>query len=111
MTKCIVTSILGFTALAVLGSRTLLLTGCKVRKPAQKAAEAAAPTFVNDRCPVTGEAIDPAKVPADLTREFKGQKVAFCCSMCPPQWDRLSDQEKQAKLDKVLAPGKSLEPK
>ena len=56
---------------------------------------------VNDRCPITGKAVDPAKVPADLTREFKGQKVGFCCGGCPATWDKLPEPEKQAKLDKV----------
>ncbi|MCY2930376.1 MAG: hypothetical protein NTV86_12920 [Planctomycetota bacterium] len=64
--------------------------------------EAPAVAVVNDRCPISGKAIDPAKVAAELTREFKGQKVGFCCGGCPPAWDKLSDDDKQAKLDKVL---------
>lgn len=59
------------------------------------------PKFVNDKCPIMGTAIDPANVTEDLTREYKGQKVAFCCNMCPSQWDKLSDAEKEAKLAKV----------
>ena len=60
--------------------------------------------FVNDHCPImTGNAIDPAHVPASLTREYKGQKVAFCCGMCPPAWDKLTDAEKDKKLDAVRA--------
>jgi hypothetical protein len=58
--------------------------------------------FVNDKCPIQGEAIDPAKVTPDLVREYKGQKVAFCCGMCPPQWDKLTDAEKDAKLAKAM---------
>jgi hypothetical protein len=57
---------------------------------------------VNVKCPITGEAIDPAKVPANLIVEFKGRKVGFCCGSCPPAWNNLSDQEKQAKLSKAL---------
>jgi hypothetical protein len=59
--------------------------------------------FVNTRCPIMGSPIDPAKVPANLTREFKGQKVAFCCSGCPAAWDKLTDQEKEAKLKEAAA--------
>lgn len=56
---------------------------------------------VNDRCPIMGSPIQPQNVQASLTREFNGQKVAFCCGGCPAQWDRLSEQERQAKLDSV----------
>jgi hypothetical protein len=59
--------------------------------------------FVNDHCPIMGDKIDPANVPASLTRDYKGQKVAFCCAMCPPAWDKLSDAEKDKKLDAVRA--------
>jgi hypothetical protein len=52
---------------------------------------------VNTTCPIMGGKIDPA-----LTRHFKGQTVAFCCGMCFGKWDKLNDQEKQAKLDKAL---------
>lgn len=59
--------------------------------------------FVNARCPIMGSAIDPAHVPDSLTREYKGQKVAFCCAMCPPAWDKLSDADKDKKLEAVKA--------
>lgn len=59
------------------------------------------PKFVNNKCPIMGTPIDPDKVPADLIREYKGQKVAFCCAQCPAAWDKLSDAEKDAKLAKV----------
>ena len=61
------------------------------------------PAFVNTVCPIMGSKIDPTKVTPALTREFHGQKVAFCCAGCPTQWDKLSDSEKQAKLMKVTA--------
>jgi hypothetical protein len=67
--------------------------------------------FANIKCPImTGNAIDPAKVTPALTREFNGQKVAFCCGGCPGQWDKLSDKEKQAKLDAVKAPAPTTKP-
>jgi len=53
---------------------------------------------VNTTCPIMGGKVNPS-----LTRQFKGQTVGFCCGMCPGQWDKLNDQDKQAKLDKVLS--------
>jgi hypothetical protein len=69
---------------------------CPVTRPADDRA-------VNARCPIMGSAIDPAKVPANLTRPFKGRKVGFCCGGCPAAWDQLSEDQKQAALDKALA--------
>lgn len=60
--------------------------------------------YVNVKCPIMKGDIDPAKVTDATTREFNGQKVAFCCGGCPAQWDKLSDKEKQAKLDAVKTP-------
>lgn len=78
-------------------------SSCQTRDKTQTQAPSglAAEGVVNDRCPIMGGKIDPAKVPAALTREFNGHKVGFCCGGCPAAWDKLSDTEKQAKLDKV----------
>ena len=70
------------------------------KAPAAPDPKAAAGT-VNDRCPIMGGKIDPANVPDALTRQFKGQKVGFCCGGCPAAWDKLTDAQKEAKLDKV----------
>lgn len=59
------------------------------------------PKFANDRCPILGAPIDPDKVTENLIRDYKGEKIAFCCAGCPEQWDKLSDSQKQAKLAKV----------
>lgn len=61
----------------------------------------AQPQFVNNRCPIMGSPINPEKVTNDLIREYKNQKVAFCCAGCPSTWDELTDTEKNAKLVKV----------
>lgn len=81
---------------------------------AAPAARAAAPTvaatsatpagefpFINHRCPIMGTTIDPAQVAPELTRVYKGHKVAFCCAGCPQQWDKLSDAERDEKLIKA----------
>ncbi|MHC4882232.1 MAG: hypothetical protein ACYTEN_07135 [Planctomycetota bacterium] len=69
------------------------------------------PEIVNSKCPIMGGTIDPDKVPDNLLREYKGQKVAFCCGGCPASWDKLSDTEKEAKLDKVKIKTESQSPK
>lgn len=75
-------------------------TGPAQSQPAGKSA------VVNNRCPIMGGAVDPATVPASLTRQYKGQTVGFCCGACPGQWDKLSDADKDAKLAKVTAAAK-----
>ncbi len=59
------------------------------------------PKFANVSCPIMGLSINPDKVGKDLIRDYKGQKIAFCCGGCPASWDKLSDAEKDAKLAKV----------
>lgn len=61
------------------------------------------PEFVNTKCPMMGGTINPEKVTDALTRQFNGQTIAFCCNACPGMWDRLTDEQKQAKLVKVMA--------
>lgn len=51
-------------------------------------------TSVNTHCPMMGEEIDP-----EVTVQWQGKTVAFCCAECIPDWNALSDEEKQAKLD------------
>lgn len=73
------------------------LTACSEKQETtSQTAETA--VCVNGTCPIMGSVIDPAKVPASLTRDFKGQKVGFCCAGCPDSWDKLTDEEKTAKL-------------
>ena len=54
--------------------------------------------FANVTCPMMGSTIDPKKVTPELVRLHKGKKVAFCCGGCPVAWDKLSDAQKDAKL-------------
>ena len=61
------------------------------------------PTFVNAVCPMMGSPIKPETVTASLTREYKGEQVAFCCGGCPEAWDKLTDAQKEAKLAKAKA--------
>ncbi|HEG43067.1 MAG TPA: hypothetical protein ENH94_03355 [Phycisphaerales bacterium] len=59
------------------------------------------PKFANVRCPIMGSPIIPDRVTDSLIRDYKGQKIAFCCGGCPGPWDKLTDAEKDAKLAKV----------
>ncbi len=74
---------------------------CPAGKPCASPEETA--KFLNTKCPIMGSPIDEAKVPARLTREHNGGKVAFCCGACPGAWDKLSDDQKAAKLLQVAA--------
>jgi hypothetical protein len=60
--------------------------------------------YANVNCPISGEKIQPASVQPQAVRQFKGCNVAFSSEASAQQWDKLTDQEKQQKLDKVLAP-------
>jgi len=64
--------------------------------PAPVAQEESKP--VNSVCPIMGGKIDPENVKPELTRQFNGQTIAFCCAGCPAEWDKLTDEQKQEKL-------------
>ena len=59
------------------------------------------PEFANVHCPIMGSPINPENVAKNLVRDYKDQKVAFCCGGCPAKWDKLTDAEKNVKLAKV----------
>lgn len=61
------------------------------------------PAFANALCPIMGSPITPDKVSSDLIRDYKGQKVAFCCAGCPAKWDGLTDTQKAARLAEAQA--------
>jgi hypothetical protein len=63
-----------------------------------------APSFINTTCPIMGSAIQSQRVSPNLVRQYRGQRVAFCCPGCPAQWDKLSDAQKQSKLARVKSP-------
>jgi hypothetical protein len=86
------------------------------RAPAEKRAlmaakaGAAGPTgvYANARCPIMGSPIKPGKAyPANLVRDYQGKKVAFCCGGCPVAWDKLSEAQKDAKLQKAAGDEKT----
>jgi hypothetical protein len=89
------------TAAAELAKAQKALAALKEQLKAPSATHVSKP--VNALCPIMGGKVDPDKTPAELTRQFQGQTVGFCCGGCPASWDRLTDEQKAAKLAK-LAP-------
>jgi len=85
------------SAKAIIGPATRTTVG--KTGPAKAAATAPHSEFANSRCPIMGQRIDPRRVTPELGSLYKGQKVAFCCEGCKPIWEKLTDAEKQAKLD------------
>lgn len=63
------------------------------RAPGKTAPPAVAVTLTNAVCPIMGGA---AK--EDITAEWNGKTVGFCCPECIPEWNSLIDEEKAAKL-------------
>ena len=88
---------------AVLACLTLVvaLAGCsKEAKQTGSAGPVPVAQLANAKCPMMGSELT-GNVPASLVREFQGKKVGFCCAGCPGAWDKLSDEEKIAKLAKA----------
>ncbi|MCB1282568.1 MAG: hypothetical protein KDB18_13680, partial [Salinibacterium sp.] len=49
---------------------------------------------VNTHCPLMQEhEVDP-----EITVDYQGKKVGFCCPKCIPKWEALSDEEKAKAL-------------
>lgn len=90
--------VLTLTALVLVACTLAILGGCKKEEPAAVDVNVDTTKVVNAKCPIMGNTIDPAAVPANLVTEFEGQKIGFCCAGCPEAWDKLSDAEKIAKL-------------
>ncbi|MBL8816937.1 MAG: hypothetical protein JNL58_12985 [Planctomyces sp.] len=48
----------------------------------------------NTHCPVMGNEVVP-----DLTVQWNGKTVAFCCPPCLDEWEKMTDEERQKALD------------
>ena len=60
--------------------------------------EATPVSFANDKCPIMG-----GKPNAELTVDWDGKTIGFCCEGCPEKWEKLSEQDKAAKLTAATA--------
>ncbi|TWT30173.1 hypothetical protein KOR34_47310 [Posidoniimonas corsicana] len=74
-----------------------LVTGCSSDTSAPAAGAADGETseviVVDGVCPISGEAVDEA-----VTVDYQGKTVKFCCKDCLASWEKMTDEEKQAKL-------------
>ena len=60
--------------------------------------EAKPVSFANTECPIMG-----GKPTEELTVQYDGKTIGFCCDGCPEKWATLSDEEKAEKFAKVDA--------
>ena len=81
------------------------LIGCQGGETPEPEGGSETVATVNAKCPMPmGGKFDRTKVTTDLVRDFNGKKVGFCCAMCLPMWDKLSDAEKTEKLAAAMKP-------
>ncbi len=85
-----------FTKVVLLGT-LFLVAGCTDTDAptASDSAQTDSPpvTLANTHCPVSG-----GKAKDTITVEWDGKTVGFCCAPCIADWEKLSDEEKAAKL-------------
>ncbi|TWU33656.1 hypothetical protein Q31b_57130 [Novipirellula aureliae] len=58
--------------------------------------EATPVSFANSKCPIMG-----GKPTKELTAEYDGKTIGFCCDGCPQKWAALSEEEKAEKFEGV----------
>jgi len=102
-------------ALSTLLCCSLFTSGCNSSSnaPAQQAVKAGAEydeskcgevkpgviTSANKYCVVMlADPVDP-----NLSVDYKGQKVGFCCPGCTKKWDKMNDTQKDAALAAAIA--------
>lgn len=80
----------------------LVLVGCNNQKTADKPSASTGTTTttvaaakpVNSKCPMTGETLEGS----NITVNYKGKTVGFCCAGCKGKFSALSDADKDAKI-------------
>lgn len=92
-----------FTFSAIATLLITLVVGCQqnTEPTAEPTAESPEPdvtlvTFANERCPIMEGEPTP-----ELTRQWDGKTIGFCCEGCPEKWDAMSEEEKAAKFAKA----------
>lgn len=96
-----------FTITGVALVASLALSACSTKPAGEgeavcKDVKPGAVTTANAYCVIMNE--DP--VDPGLFREYKSQRVGFCCKGCLPKWEALTDAQKDAALAKAIAKGK-----
>jgi hypothetical protein len=85
---------LNLAALATAGALAVFASGCTdTDKKPLNTSTAPSVTMFNEYCPIMGGPGDP-----NLTRQFEGKTVAFCCPGCPEAWDKLTVVQKEQAL-------------
>ena len=52
--------------------------------------------FTNRKCPIMG-----GKPTTELTTQYEGGTIGFCCDGCPQKWASLSDEQRAEKFSSV----------
>lgn len=72
------------------------LFACASEKQEVKTPVAEAPVVMNTRCPFSTQAVNP-----EITADYHGKKVAFCCKGCWSRWEKATDEQRAAMMAKV----------
>ena len=78
---------------AVVALSLTLFSGC-----ANQGDKAATPKTLNVNCVVSGEAVD-----ANVTVDYMGGKLAFCCDKCKAKWTAMDEATKKKTYDAAMA--------
>ncbi|MDX2131470.1 MAG: hypothetical protein SFY69_05420 [Planctomycetota bacterium] len=83
--------------LFVLSLALLPLAGCASTASKSGSQSRASAGMVNSKCPMVPD--HPIK--PGVTTTYKGNTVGFCCNGCIPEWNSLSDAQRDALLAKA----------
>ncbi|MCC6323114.1 MAG: hypothetical protein IT438_16950 [Phycisphaerales bacterium] len=72
------------------------LFACASEKNEVKTPVAAEPVVMNTTCPYSTQAVNP-----DITADYKGKKIAFCCKGCWSRWENATDEQRAAMMAKM----------
>lgn len=60
------------------------------------------PTPINTVCPIAGKPLNPEK---EITLNWEGKTIGFCCPNCEKKFEAMSTEEKTAKLTAAIEQG------
>ncbi len=84
--------------LAMAGIVVVGASGCGRASGPRGAPVSAADQIINTVCPIMG-----GEAASDVTVDWNGRKVGFCCPPCIEEWAELTDDEKTARLASAAA--------
>lgn len=89
-------TVLGIAAATIaMGMGLVMLSGCS--KSTKADSKSASMGVMNTKCPYSGNAVNP-----DVSSEFAGQKIGFCCGGCKGKFDKATDATKTEMMNKVV---------